>query len=1162
MSEKEYLDWLSSSIFRNLLYTSLVYTNAKIGIVELNRDQKDFRSQETTVLSPIDAIQNIKDRITDDIALSLKNLLRIRYLTVYVEDKSDKRVLVGRQIDTILSQLKQRGASTDTINIHVDQISLEAKKLKVKESQKMRPYHTDQTVSNFFTMNQFEFVEGADPYKWRSDTLEGMIPHFNHRTHTLISSVIFAVMSRLEKYHREQLDVIYWLMLKVKQRFDDGYLELSRNRKWNISYGDLLTSKIKIYSAKIIHAALAMISIANSTDVIHYFLPQIIAVFEIVPSIAAKQLSSPMTMFIGICQLKSNIVVATTRPHECVATPRKNISRLSDDQRKQWEDERKDYPFASSLMFLEMVKNVDNVQISTFRRIFNSFSATFHVGHRIDNAQDAIEDQVSVKYTSEVDREMYDQYYHQLKNMFKIEISRYLEYMKKYNNDATAQSMSALANSSNGFSKEVTFIDRKINTTKKMLHMDDDLLKQDFSNVREIIERGIPMGTRNVPARQTRGIFILPWQVAVIQHTIAESMYSHAKKGDYGATFAEAYTAKASTLTYGVLAQATSNAEQFILYTDVSQWDASQHNTEPYRSAWINAIDEVRQEKNVDKKTEPVVLGMNVLDKMMDIQKALLNSNLILTSRGSQREDKRIRYHGVASGEKTTKIGNSFANVSLITTVLKKTIQKYPQIRVTHTRVDGDDNVVTMYYNDSMQLLQEEIKKNYELMNARVKALASYTGLEMAKRFIICGKIFERGAISIFTAERPYGTDRSDQAITGSLLYSASVNAYRGFGDEYLHFMQDVLIPPSASIRISGRLRLLLSPVTLFSTGPLSFEVTPAGLGGRMRLFTNSEEIMTLYKSLSEATMVSVEPEEINSYSKTDMFNNRMTIMTEAVKNNMKSEPQSVLKIIREKERQKTLGIPNVQTAKNRMQNEKTKKNLAIIESKLPIVKKFFPEELFMLIKSMCDINQPHCVEHIPIYMYSSSLIKKLHCQLGVRMHESPPLHKPVNILVKMVNAHSPIAISPSDIFNESKSFDLSTFSGKKKFLISLGIVGNELRYYLNSKLLMHDLALAKYDKLYETPGFGATQLTTVPFDLQSAERIFRLTLPMPAQYYEILMLLLTHEYIHYIANGGQRSTFIMRAYQQEELASKISLIMRMIDNLQLDKVNFKDDVY
>nr|AQX34659.1 VP1 [Rotavirus I] len=1162
MSEAEYLDWLSRSLFRNLLYTSLVYTDAKIGIVELNRDAKNYKSKETTILTVNEAIENIKLRITDDVNESLWNLLRIRYFTVYVEDKSDKRDLVKHQLEVVIKELKRKGANTSDVQRHVDSITIDAKKYRAKEAQKMRPYHLDQTVANFFTMNQYEFLEGTDPHKWRSDTLEGMIPHYNHRTHTLISASVFAVLSRTDGYDQCQLDAILWLFRKVQEKFLDGYLELSRNRKWSIAFNELSTSNIRIYSTKIIHAALAMISIANSPDVIHYFLPQIVAVFEVVPSVAAKQLSTPMTMYIGVCQIRSHVVVATTRPHECVATNRENVKRLSEDQRAQWEKEKEEYPFPSSLMFIDMTKNIEDVPISTFKMIFNSFSATFHVGHRVDNAQDAIEDQVKVAYTTDVNREMYDSYYYTLKNMLKTEIYRYMEYMKKYNNDATAQSISALANSSNGFAKEVTFIDRKINTTKKMLHMDDDLLSKDFTDIRGIMDKGIPMGTRNVPARQTRGIFILPWQVAVVQHTIAESMYSHAKKGDYGATFAEAYTSKAATLTYGVLAQATSTAEQLILYTDVSQWDASQHNTEPYRSAWINAIAEFRQERNISKEDEPHVLGMNVLDKMVDIQKALLNSNLLLTSRGSQREDKVIRYHGVASGEKTTKIGNSTANVSLITTILKKTILKYPQIRVTHTRVDGDDNVVTMYYNDSMQALQDEIKNNYAQLNARVKALASYTGLEMAKRFIVGGKIFERGAISIFTAERPYGTDRSDQAITGSLLYSASVNAYRGFGDQYLSYMQDVLIPPSASVRISGRLRILLSPITLFSTGPLSFEVTPSGLGGRMRLFTEDENLMTLFKSLSEATMVSVEPDEIEQYSKTQMFNNRMDIMTEAIKNNMKSEPKSILKIVRAKEQQKTLGIPNVQTSKNRSQIDKTKKNLAIIEDRLPVVKKFFPEELFMLIYSITTRRESVCVDHIPIYMYSSSLVRKMHCQLGVRMHESPPLHKPTNILVKMVNSHSPISISPDDIYRESKNFDLQTFTGKKAFLTSLGIVGNELRYYLNSKLLMHDLALAKYDKLYDAPGFGATQLTTIPFDLQAAERIFRLTLPMPAQYYEIMMLILTHEYIHYVATGAKQATFVMNSFSQTEVTKIVTKIMLMIDNLQLDRVNFKDTVY
>nr|WBV74308.1 VP1 [Bat RVJ-like rotavirus BtSY2] len=1172
MRSQDYLEWLSRAIVRNVSYISLVYNQPKLSIVKLKntKENGEVKSEEEKNQTPtqiLDYLSKIVENESISIDDRINELLRIRYITIYVDDKSDKRSIVFSLIDKLISEITTRGGNktNKTLADAVRMIENEANIWKIENASKLRQYHYDQPVGNFFKLNRFEFLQNdRDEYKWRSDTLEGMIPHFNHRTHTLVSSIIFAVMSRIGNYSFEQLDALLFLLSKIKTKMRDGYLELSMNRKWSISFKELETSTIMLYSAKVIHACCAMISILHANPIDPYFLCQVVTAYEIIPANAAKLLSSPMTQYIGIAQLNSNITVSTRKAAESVSISQPNNKRVEKEQLDSWHNEMQEYPLRSSRLVQLMQQHITDVPIDVFFKIFNCFSATFHVGHRIDNQQDAIEDQVSVDYSSDVDREMYDQYYYRLKRMFTDEIVDYVEEMHhKYNSDVTAESLSALANSSNGYSREVQFIDRKIKTTKKLLHLDDDLLRgDDFQDIKGIMSKGIPMGTRNVPARQTRGIFILPWQVAAVQHTLAEFMYKRAKKGAQLASFAEAYTSKAASLTYGILAEATSTAEQLIVYTDVSQWDASQHNTEPYRSAWINAVKEARNLYKIHPKDEPKILGMNVLDKMIDIQEALLNSKLILESKGSERHPKVIKYHGVASGEKTTKIGNSYANVALIDTVLRNLNITVPSMRVTHIRVDGDDNVVTMYASENIAYIQDQLKNTYKKMNVRVKALASYTGLEMAKRFIICGKIFERGAISIFTAERPYGTDVSHQAITGSLIYSSSVNAYRGFGDEYMRFMLDTLVPASASIRVTGRLRILLSPVTLFATGPVSFEVTPYGLGGRMRFFTENENNMKLFKLLTSSLAISVQPDEVKLYSKTESFKNRVDTIRRAIQINMQSEARVIIGIMEDKEQQKTLGVPNVQTQKNRQQIDEARKALSKYEEKIKIPKIFYPEEIFNLVLKNSRVEEFTTSTPKIVYIHNSKRIYLLQEQLGVRMSERHLFSKPKNTLFDIVSRKSPIKISPSDLSKHAEFYDLSKLENKKRFLFDLGLTGSELRYYLNSKLLMHDLLISKYDKLYETPGFGATQLTSIPLDLSAAETIFKINIPMPRVYYEILMLILLYEYVNYVLFTGKRFIAHVTVTTPQEAAKVTSRLMTMIDNIQLDVVNFKDEVF
>nr|WAK75472.2 RNA-directed RNA polymerase [Rotavirus B] len=1158
MDTSEFFDWLSEEFKRNLSYIKSIYTNPKIAKIVFKEADRLWESKTLNSQTPdevLDEIEKLKES-TEDIDSKLEKLLRLRYLTVYVDDKSDKREIVLKLIDNVVNL-----TSTDDVFHSIKAIEFQAKQWRTKNASVLKPYHYNIPICEYIRDNEIEYIDTGD-YKWQSDTLQGLMPNYYHRTHTLIGSVVLSVLKRISTYSDEEKKALNYLFTTIRECYSEGYLELSLDRKWSHTISQLKEATFRLYNTKVMHAACAMVSLLHASNIMPEFLCQIIAVYKIIPANAAKLLSSPMTLYIGIATFPSKMVASTGNASECASMDLPNNIFVAKEQIEEWNVAFKDDPLNESLLLIEMNKNL-KTDVDTFVKIFNCFSATFHVGHRIDNAQDAIVDQVTVQYTTDVDREMYDMYYYKLKSMLKTEIKKYVEdHIHRDYQDVTAESLSALANSSNGFQKEVLFIDRKIKTTKKILHLDADLLERDFRDVRKVMSRGIPMGTRNVPARQTRGIFILPWQVAAVQHTIAESLYKTAKKGAYQGSFAEAYTSKTASLTYGVLAEDTSKAMKIILYTDVSQWDASQHNTQPYRSAWINAIKEVREEGGWSKDQEPTMLGINVLDAMSVIQEALLNSTLIVTSTKSNRNILTIRYHGVASGEKTTKVGNSFANVALIETVLDVTKQQIPDIEVTHLRVDGDDNVVSINTACNISKLQTVVKSNYQKLNARVKALASYTGLEMAKRFIICGNIFERGAIPIFTAERPYGTDASIQSMTGSSIYSSAVNAYRAFGDKYLSFMMDVLVPPSSTVRLTGRLRVLLSPITLFATGPLSFEVTQNGLGGRCRLYTPNSRLMQLFKMLTDTVSVAVTPEEVKLYAKTNQFKERVSVMANSLNAKIKTNAPALIAILREKEEQKTLGVPNVQTQKNRKQVNEALKILSVPERNDLIPKGYYPEELYTLVLSNSKITYKDFLPVHSIYHTNNHAVTLLHNQLGVTISESKPITKPVNHLYDIVSTLSPISISPSDILKQSKRYDLTSYNGKKRFLSDLGLTGNTLKTYLASKMLFRDLLLAKYDELYSTPGFGATQLTTIPLNIHSAEQVFNINVKLPPHLYEIMMLMLLYEYVHYVFMTKRTYTAVLSPMSQDQSVKLSSLILKMLDNIKLDVVSFSDDAW
>nr|QBJ04620.1 MAG: RNA-dependent RNA polymerase [Tasmanian devil-associated rotavirus 1] len=1144
--------WLLDSMVRNIAYTSTVYQNPIYSITRVSNEGDKISTHEENRLTSnemLNLLSKLKNKTIDE---QLEYLLSVRHFNCYVDDKKNKRELVSHLLNTTIESLNT------SENINLDNIENEAKEWMMSNLPSLKSYHIPQTLSSFFNNNQFEFKEENDPFRWRSDTIQGMLPNSNHRTHTTISSILFAIQSRIPTYSPKHKSLIKYLLEEIQKWYNSGYLELQPNRKWNVKFSDIHKCNYNIYSTKFIHTACAMISISHAHSIDFDFLAQIYKVFTIIPANAAKILSSPMTLYIGIVLIDGKRIVTTSVTGECKSTDINNSLSLEEFQIRQWWDEFEKYPLKSSSMIKAMNKTINKIiSLDVFMTIFSSFSATFHVGHRIDNPQDAISDQVSVEYSTDVSDELYRRYYYKMENMLTKLLDEYVDYSRISNNfDHTVESISALANSSNGYSREIEFAGRSIKTTKKLLHFDYDITHgNEYEDIGKILGKGISMGTRNVPARQTRGIFILPWQIAVIQHSLAEFLYSKAKKGLRGGAFAEAYTAETAILSYSKLAAATSTAQQIILYTDVSQWDASQHNTVPYRSAWINAIQKIIAKH----KDRPKVMNWDVLEEMIRIQESLLNSDLILESPGSKRKPIKFRYHGVASGEKTTKIGNSIANIALIDAVLDDMCNEITDMRITHIRVDGDDNVTTFYSSRNLETLQPLVVSTYKKLNAKVKALSSRTGLEMAKRFITSGRILERAAISIFTAERPYGTDLSTQTTTGSLLYSSSINAYRTFGPNYRKFMDDVLSPPSSTVRITGRLRLLLSPITLYSIGPLSFEISPSGLGGRIRYHSSNKNFLMKFKYLTKISNVSYTPEDVKKYKESSPFKARADIMISGLQRNISQSAKIIEEIMIDKESQKTLGVPSVQTQKNNKQNFEAIKALST-PSQVK-VDFYYPEDIWNLVMKYAKVKEIEYTTPYQIYITAEPYVNKLRSQLGTRTTGSHLPSKPENLLFKLIQKNVPFKMSPSDIYTYSQKYKLNNPKEKRRFLYDLAIKGNEAKNYLSTGLLMQDILLCKYDKLWTSPGFGAAQLNTIQLDQISAYKVFRINANIPNNYMHILYLLLLFEYVAEISNGMSLRTFDI-TIPAEEMSSFVSLLLKMIDNIQLDNPRFTDVIY
>nr|UUH62194.1 VP1 [Human rotavirus A] len=438
--------------------------------------------------------------------------------------------------------------------------------------------------------------------------------------------------------------------------------------------------------------------------------------------------------------------------------------------------------------------------LEKFTLMSKIYSWSFHVGFRKQKMIDAALDQLKTEYTEDIDGEMYNEY----TMLIRDEIVKMLAVPVKHDDhllrDSELAGLLSMSSASNGESRQLKFGRKTIFSTKKNMHVMDDIAHGRYTPgvIPPVnVDRPIPLGRRDVPGRRTRIIFILPYEYFIAQHAVVEKMLSYAK---HTREYAEFYSQSNQLLSYGDVTRFLSS-NSMVLYTDVSQWDSSQHNTQPFRKGIIMGLDMLSNMTNDPKVIQTLNLYKQTQINLMDSYVQIPDGNVI----------KKIQYGAVASGEKQTKAANSIANLALIKTVLSRIANKYSFITKI-IRVDGDDNYAVLQFNTDVtkQMVQDvsnDVRHIYSRMNAKVKALVSTVGIEIAKRYIAGGKIFFRAGINLLNNEKRGQSTQWDQA---AILYSNYiVNKLRGFETDREFILTKII--QMTSVAITGSLRLFPS---------------------------------------------------------------------------------------------------------------------------------------------------------------------------------------------------------------------------------------------------------------------------------------------------------------------------------------------------------------
>ncbi|AGM46728.1 structural protein VP1, partial [Rotavirus A] len=413
-------------------------------------------------------------------------------------------------------------------------------------------------------------------------------------------------------------------------------------------------------------------------------------------STLAKLVSSPMSILVALIDINGTFITNEELELEFSDKYVKAIvpDQIFDELQGMIDNMKRVGLLAIPRMIQEWLVDCS---IEKFTLMSKIYSWSFHFGFRKQKMIDAALDQLKTEYTEDVDGEMYNEY----TMLIRDEIVKMLEVPVKHDDhllrDSELAGLLSMSSASNGESRQLKFGRKTIFSTKKNMHVMDDIAHGRYTPgvIPPVnVDRPIPLGRRDVPGRRTRIIFILPYEYFIAQHAVVEKMLSYAK---HTREYAEFYSQSNQLLSYGDVTRFLSS-NSMVLYTDVSQWDSSQHNTQPFRKGIIMGLDMLSNMTNDPKVIQTLNLYKQTQINLMDSYVQIPDGNVI----------KKIQYGAVASGEKQTKAANSIANLALIKTVLSRIANKYSFITKI-IRVDGDDNYAVLQFNTDVtkQMVQD-----------------------------------------------------------------------------------------------------------------------------------------------------------------------------------------------------------------------------------------------------------------------------------------------------------------------------------------------------------------------------------------------------------------------------------------------------------------------
>nr|WBV74403.1 VP1 [Rotavirus A type 2] len=671
---------------------------------------------------------------------------------------------------------------------------------------KLRKYATSQPLVADVTLNELEYENNKLTKEIFNSEEEYDDSLMDPAIQTSLSSNLNAVMFWLER-HANDTDVekskIYkrrYTLFVIVASTINKYGVPRHNSKYRYEYAVMKDKPY--YMVTWANSAIEMImSVHSHTDFL--IAKELIVLSYSNRSTLAKIVSSPMSILVALVDINGTFItneeleLEFSNKYVKAIVPEATMVELQEMIDKMRTNGLVDIP----MMIEEWLKMRD---LKGFTVMAQIYSWSFHVGFRKQKMIDAAMDQLKTEYVTDVDAEMYNEYYMLIRNEIINMLRDAVVHEDHTLQEAETSGLLSMSSASNGQSREIRFGKKTVFTTKKNMHVMQDIYNNtyDLATIPVVDQTNpIPLGRRDVPGRRTRIIFILPYEYFLAQHAIVEKMLKYAKKTR---EYAEFYSQSNQLLSYGdVTRYLQSNC--MVLYTDVSQWDSSQHNTEPFRKGIMSGLDALIAMSNNEKVSQ----ALNLYKRT---QINLMNSFVQIPDRGII---KKIQYGAVASGEKQTKAANSIANLALIKTVLSRLANNYA-FKVKIIRVDGDDNYAVLEFPREVTEIDvanvsEFVRSTYNRMNAKVKALVSTVGIEIAKRYIAGGKIFFRAGINLLNNEKRGQNTQWDQA---AVLYSNYiVNKLRGFTTD-IEFIYTKIMQMT-SVAITGSLRLFPSETVL-----------------------------------------------------------------------------------------------------------------------------------------------------------------------------------------------------------------------------------------------------------------------------------------------------------------------------------------------------------